>query len=135
MLLQFSPYLLLKTVILAIRRGLHLHGVVSASISLLEWTALNGSKRVVFNHFIENCITFLTICFCILADISPGRGNKPCCFKIYSPCRGQPLEVASDSETDMSDWITNIRACAENLQDQVLPFDITITHLCNILQT
>ncbi|KAL4234228.1 phospholipase C [Mactra antiquata] len=53
-----------------------------------------------------------------ITEILQGRGNKPCCFRIYSNSITGPLEVACDSETEMKDWIDNIKMCAESLQDQ-----------------
>ncbi|XP_053401760.1 1-phosphatidylinositol 4,5-bisphosphate phosphodiesterase gamma-1-like isoform X4 [Mercenaria mercenaria] len=53
-----------------------------------------------------------------ITELLQGRGDKPCCFRIFSNSITSPLEVACDSETDMRDWIDNIKMCAENLQDQ-----------------
>ncbi|WAR11902.1 PLCG1-like protein [Mya arenaria] len=58
---------------------------------------------------------------CIVESIQ-GRGNKPCCFRIYSPSLvSGDLDIACDAESEMLDWIENIRMCADNLQDQVWP--------------
>ncbi|XP_052817570.1 1-phosphatidylinositol 4,5-bisphosphate phosphodiesterase gamma-1-like isoform X4 [Mya arenaria] len=55
---------------------------------------------------------------CIVESIQ-GRGNKPCCFRIYSPSLvSGDLDIACDAESEMLDWIENIRMCADNLQDQ-----------------
>ncbi|XP_052233156.1 1-phosphatidylinositol 4,5-bisphosphate phosphodiesterase gamma-1-like [Dreissena polymorpha] len=55
-----------------------------------------------------------------ITEVVQARGNKPCCFRIYSPSipGSGHLEIACDSESDMKDWVENIRLCADNLHDQ-----------------